>query len=253
MSAGITPFLFEGFAVRTVQTSGQLWFVAADVCSILDLGNISMACGRLDDDEKGISSVDTLFGGSQEMLTVNESGLYSLILTSRKPKAKSFKRWVTGEVLPTIRKTGGYGAQSAPAFTLPDFTNPAAAARAWADAIEATQAATIERDHAIATKAHIGSKREATAMATASAAKKESSALKEQLGFGANFATVTAVQNATGNKFDWLPLRRWCKTHATPANDVQDKRYGTVKAWPAGAWANVFGVDLMDLFGEVAA
>jgi len=110
-----------------------------------------------------------------------------------------------------------------------------------------------QRDHAIATKAHIGSKREATAMATASAARKESAGLKEQLGFGANFATVTAVQNATGEKFDWLPLRRWCKTHATPANDVQDKRYGTVKAWPAGAWANVFGVDLMDLFGEVAA
>lgn len=110
-----------------------------------------------------------------------------------------------------------------------------------------------QRDHAIATKAQIGSRREATAMATASAAKKESSALKEQLGFGANFATVTAVQNATGEKFDWLPMRRWCKAHATPANNVQDKRYGTVKAWPAGAWANVFGVDLMDLFGEVAA
>lgn len=110
-----------------------------------------------------------------------------------------------------------------------------------------------QRDHAIATKAHIGSKREATAMATASAAKKESSALKEQLGFCANFATVTAVQNATGEKFDWLPLRRWCKEHHYTPTDVQDKRYGTVKAWPAGAWANVFGVDLMDLFGEVAA
>ena len=109
-----------------------------------------------------------------------------------------------------------------------------------------------QRDHAIATKAQIGSKREATAMATASAAKKESSALKEQLGFGANFATVTAVQNATGEKFDWLPMRRWCKTHNTPANDVQDKRYGTVKAWPAGAWANTYGVDLMGLFGEAA-
>lgn len=142
--------------------------------------------------------------------------------------------------------------QAAPAFTLPDFTNPASAARAWAVQYEATQTLTIERDHAIATKAQIGSKREATAMATASAAKKESNALKEQLGFGTNFATVTAVQNATGEKFDWLPMRRWCKTHNTPANDVQDKRYGTVKAWPAGAWANTYGVDLMGLFGEAA-
>lgn len=110
-----------------------------------------------------------------------------------------------------------------------------------------------QRDHAIATKAQIGSKREATAMATASAAKKESASLKEQLGFGAHFATVTAVQNATGEKFDWLPMRRWCKDHSQAPNDVQDKRYGTVKAWPAGAWANCYGVDLMDLFGEVAA
>jgi hypothetical protein len=109
-----------------------------------------------------------------------------------------------------------------------------------------------QRDQAIATKAQIGSKREATAMATASAAKKESAALKEQLGFCANFATVTAVQNATGVKFDWLGLRRWCKDHNQTPNDVPDKRYGSVKAWPACAWVNVFGVDLMDLFGEVA-
>lgn len=140
-----------------------------------------------------------------------------------------------------------------PAFTLPDFTNPAAAARAWADAIEASQVLTIERDHAIATKAHIGSKREATAMATASAAKKESAGLKEQLGFGANFATVTAVQNATSEKFDWLPMRRWCKDHNQTPKEVQDKRYGTVKAWPADAWANCHLVLLVDLFGEVMA
>lgn len=140
-----------------------------------------------------------------------------------------------------------------PAFTLPDFTNPAIAARAWADAIEATQALAIERDHAIATKAQIGSKREATAMATASAAKKESAALKEQLGFGAHYATVTAVQNATGEKFDWLPLRRWCKSAGMLPKEVQDKRYGQVKAWPADAWMSCYAVSLDVLFGEVTA
>ena len=140
MSAGITPFLFEGFAVRMIQAAGQLWFVASDVCSILDLGNISMACGRLDDDEKGISSIDTLFGGNQEMLTINESGLYSLILTSRKPKAKAFKRWVTGEVLPTIRKTGGYGQQSAPIIP----TTLSAALRLAADQADQIEAQQVQ-------------------------------------------------------------------------------------------------------------
>jgi phage regulator Rha-like protein len=111
----------------------------------------------------------------------------------------------------------------------------------------------IERDHAIATKAQIGSKREATSMATASAARKESAKLKEQLGFNADHATVTAVQNATGEKFDWLPMRRWCKLAGLPPKDVQDKRYGTVKAWPAAAWMKCYAVSLDLLFGEVAA
>ena len=111
----ITPFNFEGAPVRTVQIDGAPCFVAADVCGVLGLDNISMACSRLDEDEKGISSVDTP-SGAQQMLVINESGLYSLILTSRKPNAKQFKRWVTGEVLPTIRKTGSYGTPTAPAI-----------------------------------------------------------------------------------------------------------------------------------------
>ena len=111
-----------------------------------------------------------------------------------------------------------------------------------------------QRDHAIATKAHIGSKREATAMATASAAKKESAKLKEQLGFNAEYATVTAVQNAMdGEKFDWLPMRRWCKTNGVLPKEVQDQRFGKVKAWPAGAWWACHVVSLDVLFGEVTA
>ena len=86
---------------------GEPWFVAADVCRALGLGNSSKAIMPLDDDEKGITISDTL-GGKQEMTTINEPGLYSLILRSRKPEAKAFKRWITHEVIPAIRKTGGY-------------------------------------------------------------------------------------------------------------------------------------------------
>lgn len=93
--------------IRTVTLNGAPWFVAADVCRALDIANSRDAVKRLDDDERGVVSTDTL-GGVQEMTVVTESGLYSLVLGSRKPEAKQFKRWITHEVIPTIRKTGGY-------------------------------------------------------------------------------------------------------------------------------------------------
>ena len=102
-------FNFVTHSVRVVMREDEPWFVAVDVCRVLEYVNVPQAVGKLDDDEKGIYSIDTL-GGQQEMLIINESGLYSLILTSRKPEAKKFKKWVTSEVLPAIRKTGRYEA-----------------------------------------------------------------------------------------------------------------------------------------------
>lgn len=93
-------------AVRTVIREGQPWFVAADVCRVLEIDRTQTR--RLDEDEKGVYSIQTP-GGKQEVTTVNEPGLYSLVLGSRKPEAKAFKRWITHEVVPTIRKTGAYG------------------------------------------------------------------------------------------------------------------------------------------------
>lgn len=119
------------FTVRALLRDGEPWFVATDVCEALELDHTALR--RLDDDEKGRDSIPTL-GGEQTLNTVNESGLYSLILGSRKPEAKRFKKWVTSEVLPAIRKTGGYASNTPVA--LPDFADPVAAARAWADATE---------------------------------------------------------------------------------------------------------------------
>ena len=93
--------------VRTVTKQKEPWFAAVDVCRALEIGNSRMALSRLDEDEKGVSSIDTL-GGNQKMQIINEPGLYSLILTSRKPEAKAFKRWITHEVIPSIRKYGAY-------------------------------------------------------------------------------------------------------------------------------------------------
>lgn len=93
--------------VRVVVVDNEPWFVATDVCRALELDKTWNALQRLDDDEKGTTSISTL-GGRQEVSIINEPGLYSLVLGSRKPEAKAFKRWVTHEVIPAIRKTGGY-------------------------------------------------------------------------------------------------------------------------------------------------
>ena len=114
-------------AVRVVEHEGEPWFVAKDVCECLELTDVSKTISLLDDDEKGTNSIRTP-GGKQDMLIVSEPGLYSLVLRSRKPEAKAFKRWIVHEVIPSIRRTGGYGA-----LALPNFRNPAEAARAWAD------------------------------------------------------------------------------------------------------------------------
>lgn len=99
---------FEGAPVRSLLIEGEPWWVAADVCGVLELSEPHRSLAILDEDEKGRHSMTTP-GGHQDMTVINEAGLYSLILRSRKPQAKRFKRWITHEVLPSIRKTGGYG------------------------------------------------------------------------------------------------------------------------------------------------
>ena len=115
--SNVTPFLFENEAlVRVVTgTDGLPWFVAADVCRALGIRNNRDAVENLDEDEKGVANTDTP-GGNQDLLTVSESGLYALIFRSRKPEAVRFRKWVTGEVLPSIRRTGSY---TAPPITTP--------------------------------------------------------------------------------------------------------------------------------------
>jgi prophage antirepressor-like protein len=138
--SNLIPFNFDGIAVRVTDRSGEPWFVLADVCRVLEIGNSSDAARRLDDDEKGVDTIETL-GGAQEVVVINESGLYSLILTSRKPAAKRFKKWVTAEVLPAIRKTGSYGQSQTASFAIPQTLSEALR-------LAADQADTIERQKA---------------------------------------------------------------------------------------------------------
>ncbi len=116
--SNIIPFQFEKFPVRVVtDDNGDPLFVAADIAKALDYRDAPDMTRNLDDDEKGTQIVRTL-GGDQEMTVINESGVYSAIMKSRKPEAKKFKKWVTSEVLPSIRKTGAY-AMPGVEFSLP--------------------------------------------------------------------------------------------------------------------------------------
>ena len=116
----------------------------------------------------------------------------------------------------------------------------------------AEQLAIEQRDQAVATKAEIGSRREATAMATASAAVRQVQKLKDDLGLGTRQAAVLAVEKAVGRKFGvsgYVPLRRWCKARGVTAPKVFHPTFGFVRCWPAGAWMDAYEIDLADLFG----
>ena len=110
MVNALQVFSFEGKEIRTVQRSGEPWWVLKDICDVLQLSNPSMIADRLDDDEKAkVEPKQYLGSRSNEPATViSESGLYNVILLSRKPEAKKFKRWITHEVLPAIRRHGAY-------------------------------------------------------------------------------------------------------------------------------------------------
>lgn len=107
---------------------------------------------------------------------------------------------------------------------------------------------TEQRDEAIQTKAWIGERREATAMATASVEKRKANALADKLGECKKHATIKAVQRVTGEKFSHWPMKKWCAANGLIPKDVPDETYGTVKSWPLQAWKEVNGIDLKKLF-----
>jgi prophage antirepressor-like protein len=111
----LNPMIFdfaEKFPLRLVTKEGEPWFVAADVCAVIEIVNVSQAVERLDVDERGICKTYTT-EGLRELLIISESGVYHLLLTSNKPEAQPFRKWVTSEVLPSIRKQGFYSTNKA--------------------------------------------------------------------------------------------------------------------------------------------
>ena len=240
VSNSLQLFQNTDWKVRVVMRDGEPWFVAKDVCECLDLGNPSQAIARLEDDERWLISNEALRANG-ETAVVSEPGLYSLVLGSRKPEAKAFKRWVTHEVLPSIRKTGGYGIR-----TVDDMINDPDTAIRLLTQLKImrlqNEQLEMERDEAIRTKAMIGSRREATAMNTASQKSKECEKLREQIGDSKTYKAVTAIT--------WLPdyfnmsnrglygslAANLKKIEAGMTSefkhiDIPDSRFGKVKAY----------------------
>ena len=228
--------------IRIVERDGEPWFVAKDVCVCLDLGNPSQAITRLDEDERCLISNEALRSNG-EIAMVSEPGLYSLILGSRKPEAREFKRWITHEVIPSIRRNGVYATDNFIQRTIDDPDWAISMLMQVKHEREQRKLAEAQRDEAIRTKAQIGSRREATAMNTASQKSKECERLREQLGNATNWKQVKAIP--------WLrkyfapsrglygaiaiKLKEICMDNGWERRDIPDTEYGTVKAYPIEA------------------
>ena len=234
----MTIFKNENFGeVRTVLIDDIPYFVGKDVAEILGYKNTRDALlKRVDEEDKrdGVAIYDSI-GREQKPVLINESGLYSLILSSKLKSAKKFKRWVTGEVLPQIRKTGSYSAMPK---SYPE------ALRLYADEVEKREKAELEMKKAIKEKSWISTHREATAMNLASQKAKEVNKLKVKLDLEMSYATVKKVEKITGRKYDWQALKKYCERAGLGWNKAFDANYGSVNSYPAEAWKNVYGVTI---------
>lgn len=231
--------------VRTIQDEqGEIWFVAKDVAEALEYTWSGTRVSHVPQEWRGMTSVVTP-SGTQEMITLSEQGLYFFLGRSDKPKALPYQKWIAGEVMPTIRKTGVYGQ---PREMLPqDYV---AALRALADAEEAKQlaqatalAAIAERNHAVKTKAEIGSRREATAMNTASVLSKENDRLRVEIGDSRHykqvkaipwlrdmFAPCRAMYSSVGKQ-----LSKISREEGYEIREIADSTYGMVNAYHVDA------------------
>lgn len=265
----VSPF---GGSVRVIMIDGEPWFFAKDICDCLDLGNVGQTVNCLDEDERktldsNIINNDVGSNGGRAPLIVSETGMYSLVLKSRKPEAKKFKRWITHEVLPSLRKTGMYGGPR----TLQESL------RAYADLLDVneqnrrlaleTQAKVAElaygiivteaqRDKAIKEKAWINSSRSGRCLRkvrTANEEKRkveaENNELKIQLGNSTNWKTVAAMQkeleeffylNNEARKEIGKCMVFVSKKTGMEIKKIEDARYGCINTYHRDAWKIFF-------------
>ena len=233
---GIKIFERQEFGqVRVVDVNGEPWFVARDVAKALGYQNTVEAVNTHCEKSKDFRGVE-MTATATPMKIIPEEDVYALIFGSHLESAKKFRRWLCDEVLPSIRKTGGY---SMAPKTYAEALRSLAAEVEMREAVEAQKAlAESQRDEAIRTKAEIGSRREATSMATASAAVRQRDALADKLGEGKHWKSVKAIPwllevfgpsrgmySVVGKKLAQLGERM-----GKPSREIEDATYGTIKA-----------------------
>ena len=249
-SSAIKLFENPQFRARVIMRCSEPWFVAKDVATCIEHSNVSKMCELCRDKDIAIVngkeySNDLLEysegRGNPNLTVISESGLYRILAKCNLPKCEPFESWVFDEVLPSIRKTGGYGIR-----TVDDMINdPDTAIRLLTQLkilrLQNDQLA-MERDEAIRTKAQIGSSREATAMNTASQKSKECEKLREQIGDSKTYKAVTAItwlpdyfnmsnRGLYGSLAANLKKIEAGMTSEFKHTDIEDSRWGKVKAY----------------------
>ena len=247
ISNSLQLFQNTEWKIRVVMRDGEPWFVAKDVADCIEHSNVTKMCELCRDKDKFVAVVeelktnDLLVLGNRGLTCISESGLYRILAKCNLPKCEPFESWVFDEVLPSIRKTGGYGIR-----TVDDMINDPDTAIRLLTQLKIMRLQNkqleMERDEAIRTKALIGSRREATAMNTASQKSKECEKLREQIGDSKTYKAVTAIT--------WLPdyfnmsnrglygslAANLKKIEAGMTSefkhiDIPDSRFGKVKAY----------------------
>lgn len=213
VSTALDPFDFNGNSIRVVMIDGEPWFVAADVAKILGYRNGPDAMRMLRDREKGTHPVRTP-GGVQDSTIISEQGLYRLVMRSERGEAEAFQDWVTGEVLPTIRKTGAY-------VVSPKAMDPLDALQVMIDQMRIQRDHLVQHDRAIL----------------------ELGARTERLEAGYERLAATGFANLRGLRHDVGYLNRLGKTAAAiarrdgvPVEKAHSTIFGTVNAWPVEVW-----------------
>lgn len=201
----LVKFEFEGKGVRTVVIENEPWFVAKDVCDILGIVNSRNAVGRIPEQQKGVHSVDT-DGGMQNLSIISEGGLYRLVLRSDKPQAEPFIDWVTGEVLPQIRKTGSYSVtQKAP--------------QTYIEALEALLESEKAKQKLLEDKTE----------------------LEVKLDEAKEWFSIKRMEKLNpGKKFPWQLLKRESHRLRKPIKKVFDQNYGNVNAYHSSVWESLY-------------
>jgi prophage antirepressor-like protein len=245
-------------SIRAFEKDGEIWFVAKDLAEALGYSETYAMTRRIDPEDKGKLEASTHLTGASNPLatepltTVNESGFYVGILGSSLPNAKSFRRWITSEVLPSIRKHGFYNTPLTVETMLADPRTAIKLLEAYEGEKKAKEKALEERDYAIKTKAWISNSREASAMGKASVEKRRAEKLAILMDQSLEYSSICRVECAMkvpNGTYSWRKLKEVASTLKLKVKKAKHLIYNEVNSYPAAVWKKAYAIDLGKVLG----